>query len=115
MKIVFIVAILLSSLVIYDLTYGKKSSPSFYTAPQAFCDLGWAGITAPPIGVFLCSDSSNDNDIKAHELEHWKQYQRMGTLTFYGNYIVGWIVSGFSYENNWMEKEANNTSQGNAL
>lgn len=102
-------------LVVYDLSYGKQSAPTFFTSPQKFCDQGWDGITVPPVGIFMCEKTKDDANVKQHELLHWGQYHRMGTLGFYGNYIGGWIMAGFSYNRNWMEQEANITTRGTAL
>lgn len=105
-----IISVLLGILVLYDLGIGKKSNPFFFTAPQLFCTTGFDGITLPPVGIFLCEEFKTNERLKTHELVHWSQYQRMGTLTFYGNYIGGWVMGGFQYKNNWMEKEAYGTA-----
>ncbi len=114
-KVVIISILLITSIVTYDLLVGKKSNPSYYTAPGIFCSQGWAAITLPPFGIFMCPMYTDNQSVKAHEIAHWNQYHQMGTLGFYGNYIAGWIVVGFNYENNWMEKEAVEKSKGSAI
>jgi hypothetical protein len=114
-KVLIIAVVIIGSLVIYDLAIGKRSNPASFTAPGLFCSQGLAGITLPPVGIFMCPEFRANAQIKNHELVHWSQYQRMGTLGFYGNYTWGWIISGFQYRNNWMEKEAYELTGGSAL
>jgi hypothetical protein len=106
--------LLLTSLFAYDYTFGKTSSPKYYTASTFFCSQNWAAITLPPVGIFLCSKYTHNQKIISHELVHWGQYHKMGTIGFYTNYITGWVKAGFKYENIPMEKEAYR-SAGNAL
>lgn len=114
-KPLLILCILLVSLVAYDIFIGKKSAPVTHTAPSSFCKTGYEGITLPPVGIFICPEYKTHAQLNRHERIHWSQYQRMGTLTFYGNYIAGWVLSGFNYKGNWMEKEAYENDQGKAL
>jgi hypothetical protein len=114
-KLLITAAIIITSLVIYDLGVGKKSNPAYFTAPEYFCSQGWSGITLPPAGIFICDKDKSSSEVKNHELVHWAQYQRFGTLSYYGNYAWGWMTGGFSYRNNWMEKEAYKYTGGSAL
>lgn len=43
--------------------------------------------------------------LMTHELEHVHQYRRYGRW-FWLVYFIGWVTGGFSYRNNWMEREA---------
>ena len=78
----------------------------FHTAPEFLCGGWWKGITLPPFGIWICKAQLNDPHIRAHELVHWQQYKEFSAIGFYVNYVWGWMRGGFSYENNWMEKEA---------
>ena len=114
-KVVIVSIVLITTLVSYDITLGKRGNPSLYAAPQVFCSYGWAAITLPPLGIFVCPKYTDNQSVKIHEHIHWNQYQQMGTLGFYGTYISGWIIGGFNYENNWMEKDAYERSKGTAI
>lgn len=46
----------------------------------------------------------------AHELQHVKQHRKYG-LFFYLAYAIGWAKAGFSYWDNWMEREAREAEQ----
>jgi len=66
--------------------------------------------TIPPFGIFIESGikKSNFNDpclhpLK-HEMIHWEQYEKMGLISFYYNYLKCYLKSGRI--NNWMEEEA---------
>ncbi|MBP6323589.1 MAG: hypothetical protein KA322_01025 [Chitinophagales bacterium] len=37
-------------------------------------------MTIPPFGIIVRKDLKVDNQILAHDLIHWKQYERMGFL-----------------------------------
>ena len=41
----------------------------------------------------------------AHELQHVKQHRKYGPF-FYPIYALGFIRAGFSYYDNWMERQA---------
>ena len=65
--------------------------------------------TVPPFGIFIQAGYKNENpvdpcSILTHEMVHWKQYERMGLVTFYYNYLKCYIQSGRIH--NWMEEEA---------
>jgi hypothetical protein len=65
---------------------------------------GFAGITLPPFGIFILSESINDQRLRLHEECHWKQYQRMGLVGFYLRYF--WNTLRHGYWKNPMEVEA---------
>lgn len=92
---------------VYDIALAltHENVPRFYTAPGLFCSSRWAAVTLPPFGILICPDSLRNEPLRRHELVHWDQYKRFGTLGFYASYAYGWVRGGFSY-NNWMEKEA---------
>lgn len=109
--LLFLILLSILVFVIYDGFVGKKNYPHFYPAPKIFCSQGWAGITLPPLGILLCDADKNNASLKRHEMIHWSQYHRMGSIGFYTTYLWEWIQSGFKYEAIPMEKEANGTKQ----
>ena len=66
--------------------------------------IGYAGITLPPLGVYLVNDRFNDQRLRRHEAEHWRQYQRMGLVRFYAVYL--WWLARVGYRDHPMEIEA---------
>lgn len=93
----FVVVLFLSSV----------TSARFFKIPEWLVK-NWRfhAITLPPFGIFLAASAQNQSTID-HELVHWKQWQRMGTIGFYITYIWGWLKYG--YRNNPMEIEAYGT------
>lgn len=90
----------------YDWIVAYRNPPHIREAPAFFCRR-WSGITLPPAGIFLCPGASGaEPEILKHGLVHWQQYKRFGTIGFYVRYVFGWVASGFSYGENWMEAEA---------
>lgn len=65
---------------------------------------GYAGITLPPFGIYVLASRINDERLARHERAHWRQYERMGALKFYGAYLAGLVRHG--YRNHPMEIEA---------
>ena len=71
----------------------------------------WYGITLPPAGIFYRADLSEERKLAvlAHELAHWRQYEKLGLLGFYWRYLKLWWRYG--YWDNPMEKEARRVSR----
>jgi len=46
----------------------------------------------------------------AHELRHYVQSMWFGFILWPAAYLVAWAIGGFSYRNNWFEKDARNHS-----
>ena len=65
---------------------------------------GYAGITLPPVGIYLLAERMEDQRLRRHELAHWEQYRRMGTIRFYAVYL--WWLARVGYERHPMELEA---------
>lgn len=116
MKIAILVGIiagLVAASFVYDIAASlmHSNTPHFYVMPILVCDSfwgeRWTGIALPPFGIWICSKDFNNAAVRRHELVHWAQYKRSGTLGFYASYVYGWAGSGFSYEKNPMEIEAN--------
>ena len=72
---------------------------------------GYAGITLPPFGIYILKERMGDELLKLHEMVHWEQYQRMGVIRFYVNYL--WYNIRYGYWNNPMEIEARKKSEDN--
>lgn len=62
------------------------------------------GITLPPFGVYLRPGHEQDDALIRHEAVHWAQYERMGILRFYSQYL--WQLAWYGYEQHPMEQEA---------
>jgi hypothetical protein len=60
--------------------------------------------TIPPIGIFIKKSQKDNIDLLNHEIIHWKQFQKLGLLTFYTTYITEHIKNG--YDLNKLEIEA---------
>lgn len=61
-------------------------------------------MTIPPFGIIVRKDLKVDNQILAHDLIHWKQYERMGFFMYYFRYFMQMILIG--YDTMPMEMEA---------
>ena len=64
----------------------------------------YSAITVPPIGIFIRKEFVDHQQLRRHELAHWKQYQEKGLLLFYAAYL--WYSIRHGYRNNPMEVEA---------
>ncbi len=113
-RIVLFLALFYSLIFLYDYNI-RFNSPKLYKAPSMFCQTRFIGITLPPVGIFICPDYFGDDNLRRHEMVHWVQYRRYGSIGFYIEYALAWIKGGFSYDNNWMEKEAVNLSNVNPI
>jgi hypothetical protein len=65
---------------------------------------GYGGITLPPFGIYILAERLDDAELVQHEMVHWSQYERMGAIKFYWNYLAGLVRYG--YKNHPMEVEA---------
>jgi hypothetical protein len=61
-------------------------------------------MTIPPFGIFVKHEFKNDNQILAHDLVHWQQYERMGIVMYYFRYLIQLLLIG--YDTMPMEMEA---------
>lgn len=66
---------------------------------------GKAAWVPKPRTIVLAEGVEPSVKLIAHELCHVQQYERLGYF-FYLSYVIGWASAGFSYANNWMEREA---------
>ena len=62
------------------------------------------GLALPPFAVYVTQANADNQELINHELIHWKQYQRMGLIPFYANYLRDYIIHG--YDLHPMEQEA---------
>jgi len=65
---------------------------------------GFAGVALAPWGIFVLPEHLNNQRLTQHEIVHWRQYQRMGTLKYYATYA--YQVLRYGYRNAPMEREA---------
>jgi hypothetical protein len=65
---------------------------------------GFDAITLPPFGIFAKEERMTDPILCKHEMCHWEQWQRMGTIKFYLTYL--WYSFRYGYWYNPMEVEA---------
>ncbi len=60
--------------------------------------------TIPPLGTFMSKQYKNSKQVILHEKYHWYQYEKMGLIPFYYEYLTEYVKKGrFDH---WMEKEA---------
>lgn len=46
------------------------------------------------------------NRLLRHEARHVRQWRWCGYVLFPLAYLIGWVLGGFSYFNNWFERDA---------
>ena len=65
---------------------------------------GFAGVALAPFGIYILPEQLDNNRLIRHEQQHWRQWQRMGTVRYYLTYL--YEVLRYGYANSPMEKEA---------
>ena len=65
---------------------------------------GFAGITLPPLGIYILAERMGDARLVRHEQQHWAQAQRMGVALWYAAYA--WYSIRHGYWNNPLEVDA---------
>lgn len=65
---------------------------------------GYNGFIVPPFGVFILKSQRDNEQLRLHELVHWKQYQREGFVKFLYGYSIENKKKG--YDKNPYEIEA---------
>lgn len=65
----------------------------YYTVERPY---GFRGITVPPLGIFIHAPERGNTELLEHELEHWRQAQRMGLLSFYLTYAQQYHGTGYA-------------------
>ncbi len=71
----------------------RKGVPKIYyrTKPVS----SYNAQTLPPFGIFINADQAKNKALLQHELIHWKQYQKMGLLRYYTQYIREFNKHGY--------------------
>jgi hypothetical protein len=64
----------------------------------------------PPVGIYILAEHLYSDRLIRHEQAHWRQWQRMGTIRFYTEYLWGLLRHG--YRNHPMEIEARGEEDG---
>ena len=80
----------------------RKQLPKIHYVPHI--PGGFNAITLPPYGIYIRMDQQGNDDLFRHEMIHWKQYQRMGLVPFYFEYLKDYFIHG--YDLHPMEQEA---------
>jgi len=65
---------------------------------------GFAGITLPPLGVYIIAERMDDVQLARHEQRHWAQAREMGVLRWYA--VYAWYSIRYGYRNNPLEVDA---------
>ena len=65
---------------------------------------GFAGVALAPFGIYILPEQLDNNRLIRHEQQHWRQWQRMGTVKYYATYL--WQVARYGYRNAPMERKA---------
>jgi hypothetical protein len=85
--------------------YGVKE-PNIYYIRAHYLPI-FRAIMIPHVGIFIKLDYKDDKILEEHELIHWKQYKRMGSIVFLIRYILQFIFIG--YDTMPLELEARQT------
>jgi hypothetical protein len=62
------------------------------------------GIALAPVGIFIMEKHRSNKALIDHEKIHWQQYQRMGLIPYYFNYLRD--LMRYGYDKHPMEIEA---------
>jgi len=65
---------------------------------------GFNARTVPPFGIFINESQKGNVALLEHELVHWNQYQELGLLGFYDQYLNE--ANQYGYDNIPMEVQA---------
>jgi hypothetical protein len=65
---------------------------------------GFAGITLPPLGIYILPHRLDDARLRRHEIEHWRQYRERGVVRFYVEYL--WLLWRHGYHDHPFERAA---------
>lgn len=80
----------------------RKKDPIIHYVPHI--PGGYNGICLPPWGLYIRDDQQGNAELIRHEMIHWQQYQRMGLLPYYYEYMRDYFIHG--YDLHPMEQEA---------
>jgi purine-cytosine permease-like protein len=65
---------------------------------------GFAGVCLAPWGIYILAEHLLSQRLIRHEQQHWRQWERMGTIRYYATYV--WQVLRYGYAASPMEVEA---------
>ena len=71
---------------------------------------GFHGVALAPWGIYILPAAMHSQRLTRHEQQHWRQWQRMGTVRYYATYL--WQIVRYGYENAPMEVEARAAENG---
>ena len=71
---------------------------------------GFHGVALAPWGIYILPAAMHSQRLTRHEQQHWRQWQRMGTVRYYATYL--WQIVRYGYRNAPMEVEARNAENG---
>jgi len=90
--------------------YAKKNKPKIIVRKKLAGNTNFNAMTIPPFGIFIDEKQKDNKALLDHEMVHWKQYQELGLLKYYGKYMSE--TSDGGYDNSAMEKEARTNESG---
>ena len=93
---------ILAGITVISMIQRRNDNPKvFYVDWLPF---GFNGLTLPPFGIFIRKELKGQEDLRLHELVHWKQFQRQGLARF----LIGYSLSSvaYGYDENPYEIEA---------
>lgn len=64
----------------------------------------YKAITLPPFGIYALPEHLDNEPLRRHEQEHWRQYQANGAIKFYAKYL--WFLLRHGYWNSPWEVAA---------
>ena len=71
---------------------------------------GFHGVALAPWGIYILPAAMHSQRLIRHEQQHWRQWQRMGTVRYYATYL--WQIVRYGYKNAPMEVEARAAENG---
>lgn len=99
-KVVYIAAGLVAAHLV--LKQYRQREPDIHVVEKL--PLNFNAVTVPPLGIYITQANAGNLELIKHETVHWRQYQRMGLIGFYAQYLHDWFTHG--YDGSPMEMEA---------
>lgn len=83
-----------TGLIIADYMFAKiNTKPNFIIKDEL--PFNYNAQTIPPFGIFITKEQSHNKKLIEHEMTHWKQYNKMGSLLFLLSYLIEKGVYGY--------------------
>lgn len=95
-------ALLLAHFVLRQL---RREQPKIRYVEKLPCS--YNAVTIPPFGIYIEDQHKGNNALLEHELIHWKQYQSMGLLPYYGKYVKDLFFHGYDLHPMEVQARAN--------